>query len=115
MDTEMMYHLHYHFRSIDSKLIVYERLTNVATLLELALWKSMMSRQEFGQVLASDGNLSDARLQHRANCGAPVIIPNVLSFLTDDTEKEEDDEDQEDCEDSDNYSDEDSLMDHDDY
>jgi len=75
------YQLHYYFKLIDSKFIVYERLTNVATLLELALWKSMMSRQECGQVLTSNENLSDMRLQHQNNCGAPVIIPNILSFL----------------------------------
>jgi len=80
------YQLHRHFNSIDFELIVYEKLTNVASLLELALWKSMMSRQECGQVLTATGNLRDIRLQHRTNCGAPVIIPNVLSFLTDDSE-----------------------------
>lgn len=47
-----------HYDMIDSKLLVVEKLTDIATLIELAL------------------------MVHRLNtCGAAVIIPNVLSFL----------------------------------
>ncbi len=47
-----------HLESINTKLIVFEKLRDIATLLELAL------------------------MVHRLNaCGSAIIIPNVLSFL----------------------------------
>ena len=47
-----------HLESINVKLIVFEKLRDIATLLELAL------------------------MVHRLNaCGSAIIIPNVLSFL----------------------------------
>ena len=68
----------YH-ESIVSKLAVYERLQKIVPLLELAIWKSKLV-EEFA---ANNAILSDKaiRLQHRINCGASVIIPNVVSFL----------------------------------
>ena len=63
-----------YIRSISSKLTVYEKLKDIATLLELALWKSN------SQNLKTKGNLRAKKLQ-RIMCGADVIIPNVLSFL----------------------------------
>ncbi|KAL3756558.1 hypothetical protein ACHAWU_009952 [Discostella pseudostelligera] len=68
----------YH-ESIVSKLAVYERLQKIVPLLELAIWKSKLV-EEFP---TNDAILSDKaiRLHHRINCGASVIIPNVVSFL----------------------------------
>lgn len=51
-----------YFRSIDAKHIIYERLMKVASLLQLALWKSISGH-------------------------ATVIIPNVLDFLSNDKEE----------------------------
>jgi hypothetical protein len=47
-----------HCKIIDSKLIVFEKLADIATLIELALMVHQLH-----------------------SCGAAVIIPNVLSFL----------------------------------
>lgn len=58
-----------HFKSIDSKLTVYETLEDISSLLELALWKC--KNYQRGQ----------KKEVHRYSCGANVIIPNVLSFL----------------------------------
>lgn len=58
---------------INSELVTYEqeysRLEEAAFLLELALWKS-----------AIDGSMAN-REECRINCGADMIIPNVLPFL----------------------------------
>jgi hypothetical protein len=53
--------------SIVTKLAVYEQLQRVAPLLELCIWKSKL--------------VAEGAAQHRINCGASVIIPNVFSFL----------------------------------
>ena len=53
--------------SIVTKLAVYEQLQRVAPLLELCIWKSKL--------------VAEGAAQHRINCGASIIIPNVLSFL----------------------------------
>lgn len=53
--------------SIVAKLAVYEQLQRVAPLLELCIWKSKL--------------VTEGAAQHRINCGASIIIPNVLSFL----------------------------------
>ena len=68
-----------HFDIIHSKLVSYERkyieLNEVTPLLELALWKRKIDES------ANIGD-ADTRGQCRVNCGADVIIPNVLPFLT---------------------------------
>ncbi len=67
-----------HFASINSTLAVYESLRDVAFLLELALWKSTISQQN---AMYNDNICIEKKLHHRINCGADVVIPNVLSFL----------------------------------
>lgn len=64
--------------SIAAKLAVYERLQKIAPLLELAIWKAKLVQE----CDANSTDLSSAmKLEHRINCGASVIIPNVVSFL----------------------------------
>ena len=67
-----------YFNTIESKLTGYESLHNATTVLELAIWKSKISEQ-YGQGM--DNVSATAKLQCRVECGACVIIPNVLSFL----------------------------------
>ena len=66
------------FDTIQSKLETYEReypqLIEGAFLLELALWKSKIDQLE-------DGTAGNARGECRINCGADIIIPNVLPYL----------------------------------
>ncbi len=70
--------------SIDSKLSKiseYEKLKDDATLLELAIWKSKLSEFECElETDSSDISAASKRQQYRIECGANVIIPNVLSF-----------------------------------
>ena len=67
-----------YFDSIDSKLTFYEVVQNIP-LLELAIWKS--------KVMECHGpgteNLTDI-MKSNCNCGACVVIRNVLSFLLED-------------------------------
>jgi hypothetical protein len=51
-------------------------LKEAASLLELAIWKSRITEQCSGLK-----NISTMRSKARYDCGAPVIIPHVLSFL----------------------------------
>ncbi len=67
-----------YYSSINSKLTVYEKLTDIATVLELALWKSNIFEQNLR--IGSDHH-SAKRLELRITSGADIIIPNVLSFL----------------------------------
>ena len=70
-----------HFHSIDSKLVTYESLKDVASLLELAVWKAKILEQAD----QNNDNVSIAmKMGCRIKCGATVIIPNVLSFLLQD-------------------------------
>jgi hypothetical protein len=63
--------------AIDAKLTVYEELRDVASELELAPWKSKIA-ESYPMV----ANLNTTmKAEYRMNCGASVIIPNVLSFL----------------------------------
>jgi hypothetical protein len=66
-----------YFCTIKSELAFYE-LHDAITVLELAIWKSKISEQ-FGQNM--DNVSAMAKLQCRVECGAYVIIPNVLSFI----------------------------------
>lgn len=67
--------------SIHSKLVSYEYeyliLKDAAHLLELCLWKSKLLRR--GDTAEVDS--ANVNRQHLFNCGATVIIPNVLPFL----------------------------------
>ncbi len=63
--------------SIDAKLSVYEKLQELSSLLELAIWNG----KYLEQLDLNTNNASDAKVQSRLHCGASVIIPNVLSFL----------------------------------
>jgi hypothetical protein len=74
--------LNSYFRSIDSKLSVYEKLKDAPALLELVVWKSKITEQ-------TDGNIglltTDMKMECRIDSLSMVeiIVPNVLSFLTD--------------------------------
>jgi hypothetical protein len=61
------------YNAVESQLAAYERLMEVASLLELALWKSKIEEHS--------ESISAMRSQHRIACGADVIIPNVLPYL----------------------------------
>jgi hypothetical protein len=69
-----------YFDSIDSMLTTYERLPDAIPLLELAVWKSKLLEIQ-------DQKICDLsimmKLQCRNECGAFVIMPNVLSFILD--------------------------------
>ena len=80
-----------YFDTIHSKLIFYEdecdRLKDAAFLLELVLWKTKVDELE--------ASTADVRGQCRINCGAGIIIPNVLPYLTANVEENnESDEDE---------------------
>jgi hypothetical protein len=65
---------------IHAKLAVYQ-CKEATTLLELAIWKSEVCAQHGPNI----GNVSGVKkAQCRDNCGASVIIPNVLSFIPND-------------------------------
>ena len=72
-----------HFNFIDSKLTFYETLNDAAILLELAIWKSNIIKH-CGQ--NSDLLTTEMKTQCRDDSDTMVVIivPNVLSFLTDD-------------------------------
>ena len=65
-----------YFDSIDSKLSFYENLNDAPALLELAIWKSKITLN------------TNLKMECRSDSVAMVIIivPNVLSFLTDDND-----------------------------
>ena len=71
--------LHKYFYTIESKLADYESLPNAISVLELAIWKSNLLEQ-FG-LLDMKNVSSMAKLQCPVECGACVIIPDILSFL----------------------------------
>ena len=81
-----------YFDNIHSKLVTYEheyhQLKAATSLLELALWKckideSMPTIQcnNAGQKRKTNDHIIDMKIQCRINCGAGIIIPNVLPFL----------------------------------
>ena len=93
-----------YFNSIDSRLSFYEDLKDTPALLELAIWKSEISKR-FGQstVLLT----TEIKMGRRTDSISMVkiIVPNVMSFLTDcddsncvvgDLSDEEDEDDEED-------------------
>jgi hypothetical protein len=89
---------------ITSKLATYENLRDVATFLELGLWKSKILEHHADPASARD--LCDVtKAEHRLNCGASIIIPNVLSFLLTTGEKvgESDEEESDDDETHEEY------------
>ena len=64
------------------KLESYENMKEGTTLLELALWKWKLSELKQAGPLKKKARLnSQARNCHRVNCGAGIVVPNVLSFL----------------------------------
>ncbi len=84
MEVVHSYDCHFDIQcdAITEKLGVYEKLSDVASLLELALWKSIFLEQHVGCILNADNLIESVKTeQHRMDCGATVIIPNVLSFL----------------------------------
>ena len=70
------------FSTIHSKLVTYERgypqLKEAAFLLELVLWKFKIDESGVRQ---SGADTADKKGQCRINCGADIIIPNVLPYL----------------------------------
>ena len=78
------YQLESYYDTIHSKLVTYEhkyhRLKDAAFLLELALWKTKITEQMHVDNMDDTANM---RGQFRVNCGAAVVIPNVLPFLID--------------------------------
>ena len=71
-------------RSIYSRLARYESYKEVAYLLELALWKNTLANQCHKKVRT--GNQSK-RTRCRIACGADIVIPNVLLFLWEDSDR----------------------------
>ena len=70
------------FDAIHSKLVYYELAKDATYLLELALWKSKIdqSMQNINNDQMEDDAADLLREQCRINCGADIIIPNVLSY-----------------------------------
>jgi len=73
-----------YFDSIDSKLSVYQNLEDAPMLLELAIWKSKIIEQLFDR---DNGTLTVHMLKMQCCTDSvtmvTIIVPNVLSFLTD--------------------------------
>ena len=69
-----------YFRSIDSKLSVYDKLKDAPALLELAIWKSKIIERTDGNIDLLD---ADMKIECRTDSLSMVaiIVPNVLSFL----------------------------------
>jgi hypothetical protein len=69
-----------YFRSIDSKLSVYDKLKDAPALLELAIWKSKIIERTDGNIDLLD---ADMKIECRTDSLTMVVIivPNVLSFL----------------------------------
>ena len=72
--------------SIDSKLSSYERAKDIASVLELAVWKAniiTMVEQQCDLTNTCNSTISYREMKSgcRITCGATVIIPHVLSFL----------------------------------
>ncbi len=77
-----------YFDSIDAKLSASENLENAFMLLELAVWKSKIT-ERYGQ---NNGLLTiEMKMRYRTDSVSMVriIVPNVLSFLTDGYEENE--------------------------
>ncbi len=74
--------LYPYFDSIDSKLSVYEKLKYAPASLELAIWKSKIIEQTEGNIYLLT---TDMKMQCRTDSlqKVTIIVPNVLSFLTD--------------------------------
>ncbi len=70
-----------YFDSIASMLTTYERLPDAIPLLELAVWKSKILEIQERKTCELSVMM---KLQCRNECGAFVIVPNVLSFILDD-------------------------------
>ena len=68
---------------IDSKLSSYESAKDIASVLELAIWKANMMVEQCDPYTDNISCL-DMKLGCRIKCGATVVIPNVLSFLLQD-------------------------------
>ena len=82
-----------HSDTINSKLVTceheYHQLKDATSLLELALWQSktdesilIMQCNNVGQRRKTKDHTIDAKRECLISCGAGVIIPNVLSYLT---------------------------------
>ena len=71
-----------YFDSIDSKLSVYENLKDVPVLLELALWKSKIM-ERFGRNKYALVGCTKMECRTDSLSMVGIIVPNILSFLTD--------------------------------
>jgi hypothetical protein len=73
--------VHDYFNTIDVKLTVYENLKDSPASLELAIWKTKITEQvEFNGILTTEMKM---QLRIDSIAMVSIIIPNVLSFLTD--------------------------------
>ena len=72
--------LYSYFRSIDSKLSVYDKLKDAPALLELAIWKPKIIKQTEGNIDLLD---ADTKIECRNDSLSivAIIVPNVLSLL----------------------------------
>ena len=74
------------YKKLFSKLSTYEYQNEVATLLELALWKVKIDRSASNKNITDDSSKKKARtgedrLESHASCGADIILPHVIAFL----------------------------------
>jgi len=69
-----------YFRSVASKLSVYDKLKDAPALLELAIWKSKIIERTDGNIDPLD---ADMKIECRTDSlpMVAIIVPNVLSFL----------------------------------
>jgi len=69
-----------YFRSIDSKLSVYDELKDAPALLELAIWKSKIIERTDGNIDLLDADMK-IECRNDSLSMVAIIVPNVLSFL----------------------------------
>jgi len=72
--------LYSYFRSIVSKLSVYDKLKDSPALLELAIWKSKVIERTDGNIDLLDADMK-IECQTDSIYMVAFIVPNVLSFL----------------------------------
>ena len=71
------------FKMLFSKLKTYEYQHEVASLLELALWKAKIDQNEsnIDDDKKKKAKIGEDRLESRVSSGADIIVPNVVAFL----------------------------------
>jgi len=74
------------YKKLFSKLKTYEYQNEVASLLELALWKVKIDQSASNQNKTDNSSKKKARtgedrIESHASCGADIILPHVIAFL----------------------------------